>query len=68
MKNIPIQPTVFTSFQNNLNRLMQLSSQISFPINMPVCGFDLLVPPQLKEIGMKDTVHSAPQLNWNFPM
>ena len=68
VKNIPIQPTVFTSFQNNLNRLMQMSSQISFPINIPLCSFNLIIPPQLKEIGMTETVHSPPQLNWNFPI
>lgn len=68
MKNIPIQPTVFTSFQNNLNKLMQYSHQLSYPTNLPICSFNLIIPPQLKEIGMVDVVHSPPQLNWNFPI
>ena len=67
MSNIPIQPDVFLSFQNNLNILMTVSQQMTYPLPLPFFSMNLFLPPQLQGIGMKDTIQTKSQLNWNIP-
>ena len=66
--NIAIQPSVFLSFQRNLNGLMSVSQHIAQPNHLPFASFQLLVPPQLQGIGMKSVVQTQCILNWSFPL
>ena len=48
--------------------MMNISQQIAQPNYLPFASFQLLVPPQLQNIGMKDVVQTQSILNWSFPL
>ena len=65
-KNMNIKAEIFTQFQNNLELLLKISHKIHFPLPLPFFHQQFMLPPQLKQLGMKDEIQSPSYLNLNI--
>ena len=68
LSNIQLPSDIIFSFVNNMEKLMTVTQQLSYPYPLPFFSLNLNLPQQFKDMHVKEIIQTPLQLNWNFPL